>query len=286
MDHGQSWTDRSLISGDLQADKNWISIDPVDQNKLYVTFNSRLPYETHSTDAGQTWSTPVSLDSIDEVYFFACGSVVRSDGTVFIAYGAVPEDDDESNSTSYAIVYSSSNGFKTFQKYEIDSWIGLQPCPEWAICESDFLNGGCSLSLDAEDNVYYVYNGYPEHGTNSTQQGIFLSYLTLSSGSFTSPVLVSDTPSVSNEISFLGFPMVAGGLEGGDVRIVWMDNRTGMWNLWYRSSENFFDTSQGGGDEEVSIRLSLYDNFTSFQSSTGFVFPYGDYGMMIVDKQG
>jgi hypothetical protein len=286
MDHGQTWTDRLLLSGDLNADKNWIGIDPVNENKLYTTFNSRIPYETHSNDGGSTWSTPLFLDYIDDVYFFGCGTVVRSDGTVFIAYGAIADED--SNSSSYALVYSSSNQFLTFQTYQIDSWYGLQSCPEWALCEPDFLNGGCSLSLDQEDNVYYVYNAYPDHGINPTQQGIFLSYLTPTSGSFTSPILVSDTPSLSSgaAVSYVGFPMVAGGLVGGDVRIVWMDNRTGMWNLWYRSSEKFFDPSQGGGDEQASVRLSTYDKFTAFQNSEGFEFPYGDYGMMIVDKQG
>lgn len=284
VDHGKTWSDRLLLSGELTADKNWISIDPIHQNKLYTTFNSRLPYEVHSSDSGTTWSQPKLLDNKDEVYYFGCGSVVRSDGTAFYAYGAIA--DENSTSPSYALVYGSSDGFQTIKTYEIDYWMGLQSCPEWAGCEPDFLNGGCSLSIDKDDNIYYIYNAYPDHGVNPVQQGIYLSYLTPTSLSFTSPILVSDTPTSSTGVTFVGFPMVAGGLDDGDVRITWMDNRTGMWNIWYRSSDSFFDPNQGGGDEEPSIRLSTYDKLSAFQDSDGFEFPYGDYGMMIVDKKG
>jgi hypothetical protein len=288
-DSGQTWSPRLLLSGDLTADKNWISVDPIQQNKLYTTFNSRLPYEVHSTTSGDTWSTPQLLDDIEDVYFFGCGSVVRSDGTAFIAYGAIAEEEAPAGTFSYALVYSSSDGFETFTRHQIDYWIGLQSCPEWAGCEPDFLNGGCSLSLDQDDNVYYIYNAYPDHGdtvSSRVQQGIFLSTLTSTNTNFSTPILVSDTPTSSGTVSYVGFPMVAGGLESGDVHIVWMDNRTGMWNVWYRSSDNFFDPSQGGGEEAASIRLSTSDQFTAFQNSDGFEFPYGDYGMMIVDKKG
>lgn len=284
-DQGKTWSTPFIISGELKSDKNWISIDPNNQNILYATFNSVLPYEVHSNDGGNTWSSPLLLDNIDEVYFFACGSVVRSDGVAFIGYGAIADED--SSSPSYAIVYSSSDGFQTFQRYEIDYWTGLQSCPEWALCEPDFLNGGCSLSIDSSDNIYYVYNAYPSHGVNRTQQGIFLSYLKPNDINFTSPILISDSlNTISNEVIYVGFPMVSGGIQNGDVRIAWMDNRTGMWNLWYRSSMNFFDINQGGGNEDESIRLSIYDKLTSFQNSNGFEFPYGDYGMMIVDENG
>ena len=90
------------------------------------------------------------LDYIPGVYFFACGSVVRNDGTVFIAYAA-PADGDISG-PSYAKVYSSDDNFETFEEYLIDYWTGGQSCPEWADCSTDFLNGGCSLAIDSDDN--------------------------------------------------------------------------------------------------------------------------------------
>jgi hypothetical protein len=289
-DSGQTWSPRLLLSGGLEADKNWISIDPINQNKLYTTFNSRLPYEVHSTTSGETWSSPRLLDQIHDVYFFGCGSVVRQDGTAFIAYGAITDEDAPPGTYSYALVYSSDDGFETFTRHVIDYWVGLQSCPEWAGCEPDFLNGGCSVSVDSDDNVHYIYNAYPEHGETTSslqQQGIFLSSLLPTSTNFSTPILVSDTPtsSASGSGSYVGFPMVAGGLTSGEVHIVWMDNRTGMWNLWYRYSENFFEPSSQEV-AEPSIRLSTSEQFSAFQNSDGFEFPYGDYGMMIVDKKG
>lgn len=108
-DQGKTWSTPYLISGDLKSDKNWISIDPNNQNILYATFNSVLPYEVHSNDGGDTWSSPLLLDTTDEVYFFGCGSVVRSDGAAFIAYGAIADED--STSPSYAVVYGFTDNF-------------------------------------------------------------------------------------------------------------------------------------------------------------------------------
>ncbi len=169
LNRGQSWSSPIYVSGTLQADKNWISMDPSDQSTLYVTFNSMWPYEVHSFDQGESWSEPLQLDEIEGTYFFGCGSVVRSDGTSFIAYTAVA---DGNFSTSYARVYSSNDHFSTFTVHQIDYWTGFQECPVWADCGSDYLNGACSLSIDAGDNVYYTYNAYSNHGEDIGYQQV------------------------------------------------------------------------------------------------------------------
>lgn len=271
-DQGKSWTQPQIISGDLQADKNWISISPSDQNRLYATFNSQWPFEVHSFDQGKTWSNPQVLDTITGNYFFACGSVVRRDGTAFIAYAAV--DDGPLSNTSYAMVYSSDDDFATWTSHTIAEWNGYQACPDWAECGDDYLNGACSIGIDVADNVYYVYNGYAD---GEVDQQVFLSYMPAGSTIFSAPILVSDAP--VNAGVFVGFPMVAGGRKNGDVKVTWMDNRTGMWNIYFRESDDFTTFT------EESERLSTYNKF-SFQSKDGFVFPYGDYGMMLVDENG
>jgi hypothetical protein len=274
-DKGKTWTDRVYVSGTLESDKNWHSVSPTEPNKIFVTFNALgVPYEVHTIDGGETWSDPQMLDYIPETYFFACGSVVRTDGTVFIAYAA-PADGDLSG-PSYVKVYSSDDDFGTMNEYLIDYWTGGQSCPEWADCSTDFLNGGCALAIDSEDNVYYSYNGYANNGVDALGQQIFISYIRVGDQNFSQPMVVSDNP-VSSDV-FVAFPMIAGGLSEGDVRVAWMDNRTGMWNVFYREISDFSALSE-------SIRISTYSKFT-FENSDGFVFPYGDYGTMVVDSSG
>lgn len=280
-DGGKTWSEPLYISGELQSDKNWMSISPNSPETIFVTFNSNWPYEVHSTDNGKTWTEPNKLDQIDGNYFFACGSVVRSDGTAFIAYAAVL-DEEAPGPYTYAKVYSSNDNFASVTIHTIDYWAGYQACPEWADCGTDYLNGGCSLGIDGGDNVYYTYNAYANHGVNSTNTNmeVFLSYMLADASAFSTPVAVSDAP-VRGDLVYVSFPLVAGGSMSGDVRVAWMDNRTGMWNLFYRESLDFFSTDETSTN---STRLSNYDKFT-FQSSDGFVFPYGDYGSMQVDAQ-
>jgi hypothetical protein len=72
------------------------------------------------------------------------------------------------------------------------------------------------------------------------------------------------------------FPMIAAE-DRGDVRVAWMDNRTGRWNTWYRRS------ADGGRTWSGSVRLSYRPDGAPYKSSRGFRFPYGDYGQLAVD---
>ena len=66
------------------------------------------------------------------------------------------------------------------------------------------------------------------------------------------------------------FPMIAAE-DRGDVRVAWMDNRTGRWNTWYRPS------ADGGRTWSGSVRLSDRPDGAPYKSSRGFRYPYGDY---------
>lgn len=57
--------------------------------------------------------------------------------------------------------------------------------------------------------------------------------------------------------------MLAAG-KAGDVRVAWMDNRTGWWNAWYR------ETADAGRTWSAEVRLSSATSGAPWQSSTGF----------------
>ncbi len=76
------------------------------------------------------------------------------------------------------------------------------------------------------------------------------------------------------------FPALAVGQKAGDVRLGWMDTRSGAWNLFYRSSLN------GGGTLTSPVQVSGYVPGYPYLTQAGFALPYGDYFEMTVDASG
>ena len=68
--------------------------------------------------------------------------------------------------------------------------------------------------------------------------------------------------------------------RSGDVRIAWMDTRTGQWNVFYRAS------TTGGSTWSGETQVSSYVAGYSYLTSNGFGSPYGDYFKMAVDNRG
>jgi hypothetical protein len=169
--------------------------------------------------------------------------------------------------------------------YNISQFKDTQICPEWAECGSDFFTGSSAIaaSQDTDSTVYYMYGGDDTSTEESTETRVMFTSLSSSDVSdpdaaFAHPVDISDAP--LNENIYHGFVLLAAGATAGDVRAAWMDNRTGMWNIYYRESTDF-----GATWSSPSVRLSWSTGF-SFQDDDGFLFPYGDYGSMIVAPNG
>lgn len=169
--------------------------------------------------------------------------------------------------------------------FNISQFKDTQKCPEWAECGSDFFTGSCSIAIsqDSDSTVYYMYGGDDTTTQDSTETRAMFTYLANSDvtdpvTAFAQPVDISDAP--LNEGVYHGFVLLATGATAGDVRAAWMDNRTGMWNIYYRESSDF-----GATWSSPSVRLSWSTGF-SFQDEDGFLFPYGDYGSMTVAPNG
>jgi len=79
--------------------------------------------------------------------------------------------------------------------------------------------------------------------------------------------------------AFHVFPGVGAG-DAGDVRVAWMDNRTGAYNIWYRSS------SDGGQTWSAEVQVSQFRGGYPYVTAQGFSFPYGDYITLALDSKG
>ncbi|HYU06520.1 MAG TPA: hypothetical protein VEM77_05020 [Thermoplasmata archaeon] len=75
------------------------------------------------------------------------------------------------------------------------------------------------------------------------------------------------------------FPGIAA-RSAGDVRVAWMDNRTGAYNVWYRSS------ADGGSTWSAEIQVSAFRSGYAYVTRQGFAFPYGDYITLALDPNG
>ena len=58
------------------------------------------------------------------------------------------------------------------------------------------------------------------------------------------------------------------------------DDRTGVWNTWYRSS------TDGGATWSAAVDISDADGGASYKTAAGFAAPYGDYGMVDITNTG
>jgi hypothetical protein len=90
-------------------------------------------------------------------------------------------------------------------------------------------------------------------------------------------------PPLTDCLAHHAFPLVACGNTSGDVRVAWFDNRTSFWNVYYRESLD------GGNTFSPEVVLSNDDSAKLPWKSTsgmGFLWPFGDYGQMLVDSEG
>jgi len=130
-----------------------------------------------------------------------------------------------------------------------------------------------ALRVGSDDTIYLLWNGTVTQ-TNFAPERIFFSRSTDHGNSYSPRVGISDAPGDVEHC----FPALAVGSTPGDVRLAWMDKRTGVWNVFYRSSQD------GGLHLSNTIRISAYVPSYSYLTPKGFGSPYGDYMSMVVDE--
>ncbi len=143
-------------------------------------------------------------------------------------------------------------------------------------CGYDFLGAQLTLAVGPDDTIYLAWNGTLGPADNGAPQRVFFAR-SRDGGHSYSPRREVSTAAAGVEHAF---PALAVGDRPGDVRIGWMDMRTGVWNLFERESRNW--GSGLGATRQVSRFVSGYDYLTP----AGFGLPYGDYFEMRVDAAG
>ncbi len=104
------------------------------------------------------------------------------------------------------------------------------PCSN---CGFAFLGAQAVMAVGSDDTVYMLWNSTVDQTDNAPER-IFFAKSTDHGATY------SDRQDVSLAAQGVehSFPAITTGARSGDVRIAWMDMRTVLWNLFYRTSSD------------------------------------------------
>jgi len=270
-DSGATWS--APVSVDVgikqsaQMDKPGLAVRG---NDVYVAFNiAQRQYVAASHDGGLTFS-PVMINNSTIGWTLNGGIVVDSNGVIYASWEIVHKSGNAQGPQDVIVTKSIDRG-ATWTILTVDSNLPPGPaCP--TTCGWDFLGTGSAIAVDQAGNLYVDYNaplvdnGAPHIWYKTSTDG----------GATWSPRIELSTDTANSWHVFTG---VAAG-SAGDVRVAWMDNRTGAYNVWYRSS------TDGGHTWSAEVQVSQFRSGYSYVTTQGFAFPYGDYLTLALDPTG
>ena len=272
LDHGRTWSTPAPIYGNVAwGDKPNMGTS-ADGRDVYVGFNGPTggdSYVAVSHDAGGTWTQVRTVST--KRYYFAYGAAVLSDGTALlseISFSYSGPAQTAEGPIQVHVLRSTDEG-ATWSDTVVDT-LALGPsCPS-AGCYPDFWDSGPALAADAEGNLVFVYNGARREGG---PMRVYASSSTDGGATWSDRVPLS--PAGVNAAD-----PAAAGTGSGDVRVWYMDQRTGRWNVWYRASADL------GATWSRAVRISDVRSGTAYKNAKGFLEAYGDYGEIAITSRG
>lgn len=271
-DHGQTWSPPVSVSGKVAwGDKPAMTLSP-DGRDVYISFNGPTGgdvYVAVSHDAGATWSQVRVTDG--PRYFFAYQGVVAPDGRATFAEMSETYTGPGGASEGPVLVHaiSSNDGGTTWTDVVVDQVELGVPCTSEG-CYADYHDGHAALAADRDGDLVIAYDGATSVGgprriwvRSSTDGGLSWSGRT----------------AISPRGVNAAFP-AAVGTGDDEVRLWFMDQRTGRWNVWYRSSTDL------GASWSDPVRISDATSGTAYKDADGFAEAYGDYGEIGITSTG
>ena len=227
-----------------------------------------------SFDGGATWATHEVFPA--DAQFgtsLSAGGGIDSHGNIFFSWNSFDAAHATSGDGPVTLWVSKSSDQGQRWTRTIIGMSGAPPaCNN---CGFAYLSAQDAMQVGPDDTIYVLYNGTSDL-TNYAPERIYLVTSTNDGASYSARVDVSDA-AVGVEHCF---PALTVGARPGDLRLSWMDTRTGAWNVFYRSS------ADGGHTFTPTIRVSSYVPGYSYLTASGFTLSYGDYYQMAVDSNG
>jgi hypothetical protein len=274
-DHGRTWSTPVPIYGRVAwGDKPNFGAS-ADGQDVYVLYNGPTNGDVHaaySHDAGETWSQVRVSDS--ERYHFAYGTAVLPDGRVLSTQNSFTYSGPAAAAEGvvHIHVYASDDGGQTWTNMEdsvIDTVeLGTHCTSE--LCYADFYDSGPALAADEDGDLVIVYSGASEPEGPRT---VYARSSTDGGRTWSDRVRLSP---VGENAAFAA----AAGLGNDDAKIYFADERTGRWNVWYRSTTDLGETWSR------AVRISDAISGAKYKNEDGFLEFYGDYGEIAVTNTG
>ncbi len=271
-DHGATWSEPVPIYGQVSwGDKPAMAIS-ADGQDVYISFNGPTggdPYVAASHDAGATWTQVKAVDG--DRYYFAYAGVVAPDGRVTFAEMSETYTAPGGASEGQVLVHAitSEDAGSTWTDTVVDAVELGAPCTsEW--CYADFYDGHAALAGDADGDLLIAYDG-----ANAVEGPRRVWTRSSTDGGLT----WSDRRVLSPKGVNAGFPAAVGAGDGR-IRVWFMDQRTGRWNVWYRKTKDL------GATWSSAVRISDATSGTEYKDADGFLEVYGDYGEIAITSAG
>ncbi len=276
-DHGTTWTNPVVVNVGIRqgpTDKDGLAVDG---RYVYVGFDVSVGsgnrfYVAVSADYGNTFTVSMMNNTYMGVVLNG-GAAVGPDGSVYLAWEAIHQGGNALGPQDELVTASHDHG-ATWSLSFVDRNLPPGPDCSYASCGYDFLGTGSAIAVDGSGAVYVLYNA-PLYYRGPPY--IWMSRSTDGGQTWSPRQMVN----ADGTAAWHAFPAIAAG-AAGDVRVAWMDNRTGPvgFNVWYKQS------SGGGAHWSAEVRVSQYTSGYPWITQQGFAFPYGDYFILDLDSSG
>ena len=263
-DHGQTWAAEKIVSGTQWADHPWFGMS-ADGKDVYAFWAKGDLYAVASHDYGVTWSSPLKINTVKRLYYYAEGVEVLADGTVVVAAAGYPCGKGSSQCTGTITynVFRSTNGGSSYTQSVVDSLkTGVQ-----------YMTDGLeTVASDAAGTLVLMYTGAPTLGGNN---GVWVRQSVNSGASWSAAIPLLESGITAD----CSYPANVGG-AAGSFRATFFDTRTGSFNVWYRQS------SDGGMTWTPEVKISDKTSGAPYKNAQGFGAPYGDYSGISILSNG
>ena len=271
-DFGETWTKPVVITHPPQVyDKDELVVHG---NTIAVAYDDGFnTWVSISLDQGQHWAQHLIFPGDNHFFMsLSAGGGIDSHGNLYFSWNSFDKAHSNTGNGPVTLWISKSTDNGLHWTRIIFGMSGAPvPCHP---CGYAYLSAQDAIKIGSDDTIYLLWNSTVTL-KNFAPERIYFAYSTDGGQTFSSRVDVSNAPLGVEHC----FPALAVGSQPGDVRIGWMDKRTGAWNVFFRAS------SDGGLNFSQTVRVSSYVPGYSYLTPAGFKLPYGDYFQMTVDPQ-
>jgi hypothetical protein len=271
-DHGKTWSTPNVVThnGPGWGDHPWLAVSPSGRD-VYIAYNHADSWIAQSHDYGRTWEKPIRTNR-ERRYHYAGGGWVAPNGDVVFSQANYPVGEGYAGPIDIVSTWSRDGG-KSWHTTHVDTVALQPPCSDNEGCPNNHLGGHANLAADRKGNVLITYDGAvvakgPQYiyVRRSTDHGKSWGRVRrVSPGGD----IIATTPTVV-------------GAGAGNFRLWYYDDRNGDhdWNVWFRA------TQDGGKTWSDDKRISDARSGTGYKTGDGFGADYGDYGDIVVMKNG